>query len=147
RPTVPAGVEVGPGVRTILEMNRRLTAMPCMSGDFLAMHSDYSAPLEAMAAAVRGATDHVHIEFYAQPWCDETAAFCAAAVAGAERCVAVRVLVYHLGSLPSMGFTALRSCLRHMPVEFHLMLPVNPFSGRSRRPDLRNPRKMLIVDA
>lgn len=146
RPTVPAGVEVGPGVRTILEMNRRLTAMPCMSGDFLAMHSDYSASLEAMAAAVRGATDHVHIEFYAQSWDDETDAFFAAAVEAAERGVAVRVLVDHLGSLRYKGFNALRRRLRHTPVEFHLMLPVNPFSGRFRRPDLRNHRKMLIVD-
>src|SRR5699024_2919317 len=32
RPTVPDGVQVGPGVRTILEMNRTLTAIPAMSG-------------------------------------------------------------------------------------------------------------------
>ena len=66
RPTVPVGVRVAPGVQTILDMNRTLTAIPCMSGEFVALHSDYRASLAAMTEAVRSAVDHVHIEFYAQ---------------------------------------------------------------------------------
>ena len=146
RPTVPDGVRVGEGVRSILEMNRNLTTIPCMSGDFLGLHSDYSASLEAMTEAVRAASDHVHIEFYAQSWDAETDEFFTAAVEAAERGVAVRVLVDHLGSLRYRGFTQLRRRVRDTPVELHLMLPVNPFVGRFRRPDLRNHRKMLIVD-
>ncbi|AVZ38316.1 MULTISPECIES: cardiolipin synthase [unclassified Dietzia] len=146
QPTVPDSVRVDPGVRTILEMNRTLTAIPCMSGDFVALHSDYSASLAAMTAAVRSARDHVHIEFYAQSWDDETDDFFDAAVEAAERGVAVRVLVDHLGSLRYRGFALLRRRLRRTPVELHLMLPINPFVGRFRRPDLRNHRKMLIVD-
>ena len=146
RPTVPDGVRVGPGVRTILEMNRTLTAIPAMSGDFIGLHSDYTRSLAAMTEAVRAARDHVHIEFYAQSWDSATDEFFTAAVEAAERGVVVRVLVDHLGSLRYRGFTKLRKRLRPTPVEFHLMLPVNPFRGRFRRPDLRNHRKMLIVD-
>ncbi|MEH6622178.1 phospholipase D-like domain-containing protein [Dietzia maris] len=146
RPTVPDGVRVGPGVRTILEMNRTLTAIPAMSGDFIGLHSDYTRSLAAMTEAVRAARDHVHIEFYAQSWDSETDEFFTAAVEAADRGVVVRVLVDHLGSLRYRGFTKLRKRLRRTPVEFHLMLPVNPFRGRFRRPDLRNHRKMLIVD-
>lgn len=146
RPTVPPGVEIGPGVRTILEMNRTLTAMPCMSGEFVALHSDYGKSLAAMTEAVHAATHHVHIEFYAQSWDDETDAFFTAAVEAAERGVTVRVLVDHLGSLRYRGFGRLRRRLKRTPVELHLMLPVNPFVGRFRRPDLRNHRKILIVD-
>ena len=145
-PTVPPGVHIGPGVRTVLGMNRALTAIPCMSGEFVALHSDYGRSLEAMTAAVRGARDHVHIEFYAQSWDDETDEFFTAAVAAAERGVTVRLLVDHLGSLRYRGFKRLRRRLRQTPVEFHLMLPINPFVGRFRRPDLRNHRKLLIVD-
>ena len=146
RPTVPDGVDVGPGVRTILEMNRTLTAIPAMAGDLIAMHSDYRGSLVAMTEAVRSASDHVHIEFYAQSWDNETDEFFRAAVEAAERGVTVRVLVDHLGSLRYKGFKKLRRRLRSTPVEFHLMLPINPFVGRFRRPDLRNHRKMLIVD-
>lgn len=146
RPTVPPGVEIGPGVRTILEMNRQLTAMPCMSGEFVALHSDYGGSLAAMTDAVRAATHHVHIEFYAQSWDSETDEFFTAAVEAAERGVTVRLLMDHLGSLRYQGFRHLRRRLRSTPVEFHLMLPINPFVGRFRRPDLRNHRKILIVD-
>jgi cardiolipin synthase A/B len=31
-------------------------------------------------------------------------------------------------------------------IDWHLMLPIKPFRGRWRRPDLRNHRKLLIVD-
>lgn len=146
RPTVPEGLEVEPGVRTTIEMNRTLTAIPAMTGEVVALHSDYGRSLAAMTAAVRAATDYVHIEFYAQSWDAETDEFFTAAVEAAERGVAVRVLVDHLGSLRYRGFKKLRRRLKPTPVEFHLMLPVNPFSGRFRRPDLRNHRKLLIVD-
>jgi cardiolipin synthase len=33
-----------------------------------------------------------------------------------------------------------------MGVEWHLMLPVQPFRGRFQRPDLRNHRKLLVID-
>ena len=146
RPTVPVGVRVAPGVHTILEMNRKLTEIPCMSGEFVALYSDYKLSLAAMTDAVRAATDRVHIEFYAQSWDDETDEFFTAAVEAAERGVTVRVLADHLGSGKYKGFKVLRRRLRNTPVEFHLMLPINPFVGRFRRPDLRNHRKMLMVD-
>ncbi len=145
-PTVPAGVEVDAGLRSVLEMNRTLTAMPCMSGDYVALHSDYTASLAAMTAAVRAARSHVHVEFYAQSWDEETEEFFTALIEVAERGVDVRVLVDQLGSLRYRGFGQLRRTLRDTPVELHLMLPVNPFSGRFRRPDLRNHRKLLVVD-
>ena len=146
RPTVPEGLQVQPGVRTTIEMNRTLTAIPAMTGEVVALHSDYGRSLAAMTAAVREATDYVHIEFYAQSWDCETDEFFTAAVEAAERGVAVRVLVDHLGSLRYRGFKKLRKRLKPTPVEFHLMLPVNPFVGRFRRPDLRNHRKLLVVD-
>lgn len=112
RPNVPVGVRVAPGVQTILDMNRTLTAIPCMSGEFVALYSDYSESLAAMTAAVRSAVDHVHVEFYAQSWDDETDEFFTALVEAAERGVTVRVLADHLGSARYKGYKALRRRLR-----------------------------------
>lgn len=145
-PTLPAGVELEPGLTSVLEMNRTLTTMPCMTGEYVALHHDYAESLAAMTAAVASAVDHVHVEFYAASWDDETEPFFTALIAAAERGVEVRVLVDQLGSLRYRGFGRLRRRLRGSPVEFHVMLPVNPFSGRFRRPDLRNHRKLLVVD-
>ena len=146
RPTVPEGSRVDAALQAILEMNRNLTAIPAMRGEVVAMHPDYSRSLAAMTEAVRQAEDHLHIEFYAQSWDEETDEFFTAVVEAAERGVVVRVLVDHLGSLRYRGFKTLRKRLKPTPVQFHLMLPVNPFVGRFRRPDLRNHRKLLTVD-
>ncbi|GLB64408.1 cardiolipin synthase [Dietzia sp. NCCP-2495] len=146
RPTVPVGVRVAPGVHSILEMNRRLTEIPCASGAFEELHSDYARSLSAMTAAVAAAQNRVHVEFYAQSWDDETDEFFIALVEAARRGVRVRVLADQFGSGKYKGYKTLRRRLRDTPVEFHLMLPINPFVGRFRRPDLRNHRKMLMVD-
>ena len=31
-------------------------------------------------------------------------------------------------------------------IEWHQMMPIHPLKGRWRRPDLRNHRKLLVVD-
>lgn len=146
-PTVPEGLVVDDELRSVLHMNRALTAMPCTTGEFVALHDDYAVSIAAMTEAVAEARDRVHVQFYAQSLDDETRAFYDALVDAARRGVTVRVLVDHLGSLRYRGFGRLRRRLRREGVEMHLMLPVNPFAGRFRRPDLRNHRKLLLVDA
>src|SRR5690606_23924948 len=44
------------------------------------------------------------------------------------------------------GFRATVRRLREMGVQWHLMLPFQPLRGRIQRPDLRNHRKLLVVD-
>src|SRR5699024_12303185 len=112
RPKGPVGVRVAAAVQTILEMSRALTAIPCMAGEFVALHSDYRASLAAMTEAVRSAVDRVHIEFYAQSWDDEADEFFTAVVEAAERGVTVRVLADHLGSARYKGYKVLRRRLR-----------------------------------
>lgn len=145
-PTTPRGVNVAAGLRSIMEMNRSLTRLPACTGTCIAVYDNYTASLEAMTTAVMGAHTSVHVEFYAQSWDAETEEFYEALIAAAERGVTVRVLADQLGSLRYKGFRPIRRRLARAGVEFHMMLPVNPFSGPFRRPDLRNHRKMLIVD-
>lgn len=145
-PSLPRGVEIDPSLRTIVEMNRRLTHLPASTGRCLGVYSDYTESIEAMTAAVMGAHDFVHVQFYAQSWDEETEEFYAALIAAAERGVTVRVLADHLGSIKYHGFHPIRRRLQQAGVEFHMMLPINPFGGRFRRPDLRNHRKILVVD-
>ena len=145
-PTAPVGVHIEPGLRSIMEMNRTLTHLPASTGTCLALYQDYTESLDAMTAAVMGAHEFVHVEFYAQSWDNETEEFYEALIAAAGRGVTVRVLADHLGSVRYHGFRPIRRRLERAGVEFHMMLPVNPFVGPFRRPDLRNHRKLLIVD-
>src|SRR5699024_8706871 len=44
------------------------------------------------------------------------------------------------------GYRKLKKNLTAMGIEWYLMLPLQPWRRRFRRPDLRNHRKMLIID-
>jgi len=63
-----------------------------------------------------------------------------------QRGVKVRLLLDHIGSRKYPGFHKLGHRLDAIGVEWYLMLPLLPLRWRWRRPDLRNHRKMLIID-
>ena len=64
----------------------------------------------------------------------------------AARGVTVRVLLDHIASMRVTGYKQTLRRLTDMGVQWHLMLPVQPFKGKYQRPDLRNHRKILVVD-
>jgi cardiolipin synthase len=63
-----------------------------------------------------------------------------------QRGVTVRVLFDHVATLRIPGYRATKRRLTRLGAEWHPMLPVQPFRGRYQRPDLRNHRKVLVVD-
>jgi len=60
--------------------------------------------------------------------------------------VTVRLLMDHLGSRRYPGWRRFRRRLTEAGIDWHLMMPILPWRGRWRRPDLRNHRKLLVVD-
>jgi cardiolipin synthase len=60
--------------------------------------------------------------------------------------VTVRVLFDHLGSRAVDGYKDMLTSFEAAGFLWHSMLPVQPFKGRWQRPDLRNHRKILVVD-
>ncbi len=70
----------------------------------------------------------------------------------AARGVTVRLLYDHVGSMRTNGYRRLvrrlRMAGRRWPDHFnwHRVLPIRPFRLRFSRPDLRNHRKIVVVD-
>ena len=86
------------------------------------------------------------VEFYILS-CDQTTApFFDALEAAIKRGVTVRVLLDHIASLRTRDYKHTIKRLTAMGAKWQLMLPVQPFKGKYQRPDLRNHRKLLIVD-
>jgi cardiolipin synthase len=135
-----------PWLEPIIELNRKLGAMPLVGGNSAHLHPDYVESLLSMTDAVGRATKYVHAEFYILALDKTTAPFFDALEAAAERGVTVRVLLDHVASLRSPGYHHTIRRLKRMGVQWQLMLPVQPYRGRFQRPDLRNHRKLLIVD-
>jgi cardiolipin synthase len=67
-------------------------------------------------------------------------------VSATQRGVKVRLLIDHLGSRGIPGYREMAGRLDATKIDWRLMLPVQPMKGKFRRPDLRNHRKILIVD-
>ncbi|WP_149084407.1 MULTISPECIES: cardiolipin synthase [Microbacterium] len=140
RPNAPAWF--GP----IVQMNQRLGALPLSGDNGAHLISDYQESLDEMAEAIRTAQDYVHVEFYILQSDESTDNFFRALEEVAARGVAVRVLLDHWANRGKPRYRQTIARLNKMGAEWHLMLPVQPLRGKMQRPDLRNHRKLLVVD-
>ncbi|MCX7523072.1 cardiolipin synthase [Microbacterium sp. STN6] len=131
---------------SVVELNRNLGAMPLVGGNRAQLIGAYQGSLDAMIVEIEHAKRYVHVEFYILALDTTTAPFFDALEAAARRGVVVRVLLDHIASRRAKGYRRMIRRLEGMPVEWHLMLPVQPLRGKYQRPDLRNHRKLLVVD-
>ncbi len=130
----------------IVEMNHQLGALPISGDNGAHLISDYQESLDAMADEIRRAVDYVHVEFYILQSDSSTDNFFRALEEVAARGVTVRVLLDHWANRWKPRYRRTIARLNAMGADWHLMLPVQPLKGRMQRPDLRNHRKLLVVD-
>jgi cardiolipin synthase len=130
----------------VVRLNRTLGAMPLIGSNSATLIGDYQGSLDAMTEAISRAERYVHVEFYIFAYDRTTAPFFHALGAAAARGVEVRVLLDHIASLRVKGYRKTLKRLDRMGVRWQLMLPVQPLKGKYQRPDLRNHRKLLVVD-
>lgn len=133
-------------LRSATVLNRNLGALPVQPGNTVELFPDYAGSIAAMTAAVRDAEHFVHVEFYITAWDEVTDPFFEALLDADRRGVRVRVLLDHLGSRGIPGYADLVKRLDASGLAWRPMMPVRPLRGEFRRPDLRNHRKILVVD-
>jgi cardiolipin synthase len=129
-----------------VELNRELGAMPLVGGNSAELLPDYDASLKAMTQAVREAKRYVHAEFYITHLDDTTEPFFQALEEAVQRGVTVRYLLDHIASWRYPKYRQTMRRLRRTGAQVQLMLPVRPWRGEYQRPDLRNHRKLLVID-
>ncbi|GAB3254087.1 cardiolipin synthase [Kineosporia babensis] len=145
-PLHPGGVEPSAALAGLLHQNRQLTGLPCVQGTPEALYDDPDETFAAMAAAVEGAEHYVNVEFYIMSWDARTDGFFTALARAVARGVHVRLLLDHIGSRKYPGWSSFQQRLTDAGIDWHLMMPIKPLERRWRRPDLRNHRKLLVVD-
>ena len=130
----------------LVRLNRNLGAMPIAGDNGATLIAGYQDSIDAMAAAIREAQSYVHVEFYILQADAATDGFFAALEEVCARGVTVRVLLDHWANRGKPHYKETIDRLTAMGAQWHLMLPVQPFRGTYTRPDLRNHRKLLVVD-
>jgi cardiolipin synthase len=121
-----------------------LGSLRLLSDNAVELLADYDGAIDRLVADIDGAKDHVHLLYYifADDGCG--AKVVAALERAVKRRVKCRVLIDFLGGrrwAQSLGVKLTTAGVTH-----HRVLPVGFFRRKSARADLRNHRKIAVVD-
>jgi cardiolipin synthase len=119
--------------------------IPPVRGNTLTVLGSAEGVIESLIRDVDAATKRVHLLFYI--WAEDGAGeqVADACIRAAHRGVEVRVLVDAVGSRKFLR-TRLPASLQDGGVKFAIALPVNPLRVLLSRIDVRNHRKIVVVD-
>ena len=131
---------------SIATLNSNLGAMPLVGGNDVGLIQNYKQSLKDMVTAINKKKKYVHVEFYIMSVDNTTKDFFDSLRRAQERGVVVRVMFDHIGSLQYPGYKDMLSFFDQHDINYQLMLPIKPLQGKVQRPDLRNHRKILVVD-
>jgi cardiolipin synthase A/B len=133
-------------LRTITVLNRNLGALPMVGGNTATLIPNYLDSFEAIAADIDKAQKYVHLEYFIFVHDEATQPIFDALRRVRERGVEVRVMSDHLAQFSYPYRKETVQLLTDMGALYQPMLPIQPFKGHYRRPDLRNHRKIVVVD-
>jgi cardiolipin synthase len=117
-----------------------------VGGNTASLQIDYDKNITNIAADIDAAKRFVHVEFYILSSDPVTEPVFMAMANAVARGVKVRVLFDHVAALRTVGYRQTKKRLTAIGVDWHLMLPFLPLEGKYERPDLRNHRKLVIID-
>jgi cardiolipin synthase len=136
--------EVSPPLSQAVTLAENLGGMPILGGNAVELLVDYDGTLARLIADIDGAQHHVHLLFYIIADDSATAPVFDALDRAVKRGVRCRVLADAIGS--GSALRTLRPKLAAMGIAIHEMLPVSLWPWKKARLDLRNHRKIVVVD-
>ena len=123
-----------------------LTSLPATTHNKVTVLSGYDNLLDDMVAKINKATEYVYVEFYIIALDETTEPFFEAMEAAVKRGVAVRVLFDWYGSKKFPRYREMMRRFTNSGIHWHKMLPFTLKWGRYTRIDLRNHRKIVVID-
>jgi cardiolipin synthase len=136
--------DVGPALSQAVSLAEQLGGSPILGGNAVELLADYDATIARLAADIDGAANHVHLLFYIFADDRATAPVLEALGRAAKRGVRCRVLADAIGSRAALR--TLRPKLTALGVEVYATLPVSLWPWKKARVDLRNHRKVAVID-
>jgi len=133
-----------PRYAPFVELNTNLGGLPAFGGNQVELLPDYAGAVDGIVAAIDRAQRYVHVEYFMFADDSTGGPVVDALIRAQQRGVVCRVLIDSIGNI-SFNRKVLER-LRAGGVATHLMLPVNIFGNKGSRLDLRNHRKIVVVD-
>jgi cardiolipin synthase len=136
--------DVGPALSQAVTLAENLGGMPILGGNAVELLVDYDDTIARLVADIDCAANHVHLLFYIFADDHATAPVIEALGRAAARGVRCRVLADAIGS--RTGLRTLCPKLAALGVAVHAVLPIRLVPWRKARLDLRNHRKIAVID-
>lgn len=134
-----------PRFEAAVRLTERLGTFPILGGNSVEVLTDYTGTLDRLVADIDGAASHVNLQFYIVADDAVAGRVVQALERAAARGVQCRVLADALGSR-ALGFERVAARLNAAGVEARATMRVAFFRDRGARLDLRNHRKIAVID-
>lgn len=132
--------------RNSVALSEGLTHLPLFAGSAINPIAEYDQVIARIVEDITEAKRYIQVEYYILALDAATELFFAALEEAAQRGVTVRVLYDAFGSRKFPRKKEMVARLKEAGIETHAMLPLR-FPGKNyTRPDLRNHRKLVVVD-
>lgn len=133
-------------ITPLADLNKSLTRLPMRAGNSVEVLPEYNKAIADIMAHINQANEFVHIEYFIVALDEATQPLFDAMEAAVKRGVKVRLMFDSLGSRRYPRVKEMKKVLTQIGVEWHTMLPIR-FSWKNyNRLDLRNHRKVVIID-
>ncbi|WP_070866380.1 cardiolipin synthase [Corynebacterium sp. HMSC072D01] len=145
-PDVPDDAEIEDDVVNVFKLSRQLTGMPAIASAEKGLFTEFDASIDRMIETIDAAQKSIHVQSYIFALDSSTEPFIQALERAHDRGLEVKVLVDPIGSWKYPGYYKLKKRLDQAKISWHPMLPVSLLKLTWRRLDLRNHRKLVVVD-
>lgn len=133
-------------IEAIVDLNYSLGKLPLSIGNTVDILPEYNDAIKEIIKHINKATEFVHLEYFIIALDDTTQPLFDALAAAVERGVKVRVLFDGLGYRAYPRKKEMKKLMTKLGFDWQIMLPVRPKPGSYNRPDLRNHRKIVVID-
>jgi cardiolipin synthase len=130
----------------IIKQNKALGKLPAQRGNTVAIIDNYQAIIDDTIAHIHQAKEYIYIEYFILALDDTTSPFYDALAGAVQRGVDVYVLFDAMGSRKYKGYKKMMRRLDTIGVRWQKMLPLRLSINHYNRPDLRNHRKIVVID-
>lgn len=130
----------------LIKQNKALGKLPAHRGNSMTIIDDYQMMIDDTIHSVNQAKKFVYIEYFIIAYDSSTKPFFDALEDAVKRGVDVYVLFDAVGSHKYDGFKRMTRKLTSIGVIWHEMLPLRFNPKHYNRPDLRNHRKIVVID-
>lgn len=132
--------------QSVARLATSLGRMPPLPGQSESFMTDYGKTIDAIVKDIDAARTSVYVEYYILTLDRTTTPVFTALKTAVDRGVEVRVLFDWWGVQKFKGYKPMVKFLQLHHIPYHAMLPLKISFRDYLRPDLRNHRKLLVID-